>query len=345
MLVRLQYEEVNVHEMARPIILRRFFSPLKDVQKKHERCEEIDDLRRKFFIEVTMVNAPRLCPEEVRIVDAAASILDWQRNGFTRVRGSLSSHPTIEMFFVKNSETGGAMWGNATGQVDITAENVVAWLWDFMSYERMSAHAKEHGDLPRSDVVLESTRSKIMTRTFKLPVGLGISVFENFWVWDRKQEANGDYYYVLSFVPADDEMAKDVKLKSNLSAPRKQLLATPPSTSAASLVRGTSRGVFRVTPLARNICELTLYQTGTLGLGNIPAWALKVRAEAALLLVEKVQERFRRTDRIVDKVSAHPLSPSPYTIISSFLPQTNPSPPVAPQPTLHRRFVRPSQRK
>ncbi len=127
----------------------------------------------------------------------------------------------------------------------------------------------------------------------KFPAALGHRVFENVWVWDKKEEGSGDYYYLLSFSPFEED--------SFLQASEQHLLSSSELESTQSLVKGTTRGAWKVMPITDNICELALIQTAKVG-GNIPKWVSSLKLVSNLLTLERIQKRFRRKDCAVDEV-------------------------------------------
>lgn len=129
----------------------------------------------------------------------------------------------------------------------------------------------------------------------RFPLGIGHRIFENVWVWDKRQESNGEHYYVLSFAPAADEH------EGSQTTPEAGLRARSKTMFAGSFVKGTTRGAWKVKPVAPYICELTLVQTASYG-GTIPTWVSNSKAVTGLLSLKKIQQRFRRPDKAVDKV-------------------------------------------
>ena len=244
--------DLDLTEAVRHKLLLRSFAPLQAAQKRHEQCAAVDDLRLRYFVAVTMAHAPRPSPAEVGLLNEGLAILDTKDVGYTRIRGSLADYPTLALFS-KNEKEG--TWGKCTAQIDTTAENVVAWQWDFLSYNRMLDFKERNGDLPRSEGVIDSCRSKIMRGSKKFPAAVGHRIFENWWVWDKKHESNGDYYFVLSFAPTNEDYSGGTRSE----AWSRSELPNPHSADRYSLfVKGTTRGVLKVIPIARNVCELTL---------------------------------------------------------------------------------------
>ena len=307
MVFRGEYD-ADIPKKNRSIFLKSVFAPLKAAQKMYERCEEIDVSRWKHFVEVVMPNAPRLNPIEVGILDAGQALLEEESSGFARISGSLVAHPTVSLFLKNANEgnEGSEAWGKGIAQVDTAAETAVAWLWEHLSYERVLAHKEENGDLPRSEAVIEYSRCKIIRNVKKLRLGLGHRIFENLFVWDKKQKSDGSNFYLLSFAPADEGDGY-VNAAWSSSALRE---ARSFSNDAATFAKGTTSGAWKVNPIGQNICEVTTIQTMNLGGSRIPGWLPRATLVSGLLAVKRLQMRFRRSDRIVDKVRRFADSPS-----------------------------------
>ena len=293
MIISVAYD-IDLNDASCMKILKQSFAPLKAAQQKYEQCDEVDTRRYHNFVSVTLVTAPSPTPAEVRLLASASALLHesvGQSSGYARIRGSLAAHPTLALFIKSRDKTGGDMWGKGVAQVDTTAELALGWLWTFLSYERTRAHTSAAKNLPRSEADIENSRSKIMTGAKKFPKGLGDRIFENIWVWDKMQESSGAYYYVLTFSPASEHewARKDLEAARNRTS------------SSLSLVKATTNGVYKIRPIAPNICELTLVQCANFG-GKLPAFVADANVAKGLLTLIQIQTRFRRTDRVVDKV-------------------------------------------
>lgn len=298
MAFRGQYE-IDLHEAAHCILLKNVFSPIKSAQKMHEKCDEIDALRRKYFVNVTLANAPQLSPPEAELLAEYSNLLNLGvKSGedgevFARLRGSVIKHPTIAMFGRRDGK--GVVWGKVVGHVDASADVVIAYLWDFMSYGRTRTFYEENGNLLRYEKALENSRSKIMAASKKFPKGVENRFFKNVWVWDRQRPSgggDGDYFaYTLAFGPAEEYALTSLFEKPFEAAEHERAVS----------VRGNMRGVYKVVPVAAGLSETTLIQTADLG-GSIPSWVTTYSLSGHLLAVLKLQDYFRRPDRVVDKV-------------------------------------------
>ena len=119
LVVRSQYD-VNLSEYIKNNILLLCFSSLKLAQLKHERCEEMDQMAQRNFLEVSipLTPAPNLTELELlRKLSMAKSI------EFRRIKGSLNTFPTVQMF-ISTEASGRAAWGKCFGDVDEDVEPV-----------------------------------------------------------------------------------------------------------------------------------------------------------------------------------------------------------------------------
>ena len=107
--------------------------------------------------------------------------------------------------------------------------------------------------------------------------------FENWFVWDKSDQNLDNDVYLIVYGSSNEE-------KSYAS-----------DFSPTGFVKGSARGYYKARSLTSNVCELTMVQHGSLA-GNIPIWIMHLQASKSLLIVEQVQEKYRRSGKIVDKV-------------------------------------------
>jgi hypothetical protein len=72
------------------------------------------------------------------------------------------------------------------------------------------------------------------------------------------------------------------------------------SKDASSAVRGSTRGFWRLMPMAPRVCEVTMVQQRSAG-GTVPVMALNLRLKSSLDVTKRIQDKFQRNKRLVDE--------------------------------------------
>ena len=172
-------------------------------------------------------------------------------------------------------------WGMAVADVDVAASRLCAWLWCFMSHERVDDHIQKNGILLRKEIDVPDSHSKIMCAIQKFPSKLDNRVFTIWWCWRRDPDGS----FTLSFADAREFPLSDVqtKLQNALSS----------NEAVAECVEASTKGFWKVRSLAPNICRATLVQTANLG-GLIPAFIGNTRVKSALKTTVRLQVRRAR---------------------------------------------------
>ena len=223
-----------------------------------------------------------------------------ERSEFRRIRGSLQASPTVQMFSgaERGSDSQTLAWGKCYGDIDESAEMVLAWLWDMCSYQRMDAHRKHNGDLVRRTDASESNRSQTVASENKVSPGLAYRRSETKYSWSKLELGENENKltltgYVIAFEPV-------LFGKAGHRQPNEELKCSENDFSEKSVV-ATTFGLFLLEKIAPRITKMTMVQRVDLG-GDIPYWVMNLGAAHVLSLVNNVQETFRRVDRVVDKV-------------------------------------------
>ena len=274
MVVNAQYDDVDLKDDVRlKLISRHNFAPIKGAQKKHERCDEVDALQRRYFINEVMPKMPATDVKERALIDVALAFnlddSEWQR-----VRGSLKKHPTAQMFVRDASDQ--STWGKAHGDIDDTLKEVFAWIWFGCSYERMQMHQAKYGKLLRvTDATENSSRSQVIAAEYKIAPNFSNRWGETRYTWDTME--SGDV--VVAFEPFAQGGA---------------------GLFTKGAIEGKSTGLYHFTKVAPKITTFTLVQKVDLG-GAVPNWLMKTLVKTVFSLLLRVQERFRRRDKEVDR--------------------------------------------
>ena len=72
--------------------------------------------------------------------------------------------------------------------------------------------------------------------------------------------------------------------------------------SSNKVITGTSTGIYILERVATRITRIIMVQQADIG-GSIPKWLMNTQITFALSIVLAVQEKYRRKDRTIDKVS------------------------------------------
>jgi len=171
-------------------------------------------------------------------------------------------------------------WGKATTTIDTSAENALAWMWDYCSNERLDAVKKLHKN-PREVIKNFSPNHNMISSIKALPWPLSDRQFISENTWTKQDDGT----YVYAFRPPtthefDDNRLVDIgKHKNN------------------KLVRAESKGFCTLTNVGNQKCELTWISHLNVN-GNIPAKVMDLQIPRSLGLVTQLRERFNRDDEI-----------------------------------------------
>ena len=284
----------------RKTVLIGTLSLISFAQEYYDRSSDIDKLKASHFITHSLKYPPPLSPMESQLLDSSVA-LDGDaafHKQFSRMRGSLRTHPLLGAF--ERRVSGDASWSKVVGVVDSSAEQVLAYLWEFMSFHRVEHFLKRNGRLPRYVVPINDSRSKVIVTSAKMPRGTQHRLFESWMTWKaiKKSYSSGgptDVSYVLA-VDTFDKYVELCHQNNDSSASSVQLMTQTRRGNA----KGTRRGYNKIRVLARNVSELTIVTEEALG-GRLPFWVSSFRAEEAIATLQAVQEHFNRNSREVDK--------------------------------------------
>ena len=210
--------------------------------------------------------------------------LEFEKKTWQRIPGTVQD--SVEFF--RKLEAGESAWGKAKGTVDTSSNQVFAWLWHFMSYERLEEHRAKNGDLLRREILVPGSHSKIMIGMQKFPGGLANRIFSIWWTWIRYEDGT----IVLAFADMNEYDAESPAVKAAAD-----LISADAAASKA--VRGSTRGFWRIKPLAPNISSVTLVQQGSVG-GSIPSWVLDKSVKSTLNVLKRLEDKYQRNGAKVD---------------------------------------------
>lgn len=274
-------------------------------QEFFDRSEEIDRLKALSFIVRHLKNPCPLSLMENEVLESCLT-LDTDASfhkSFKRMRGSLRTHPFINAFECNAPGRKQSSWSKVIGVVDTSAEQVLAFLWEFMSFVRLKQFLQRNDSgLVRYELPIDDSRSKIVVDAAKMPRGTTNRIFESWITWkaNRHGYVSSGSSTVNSYVLAVDSFDRYVELckkYSNSSASEVRLMTQ----ARRGYAKGTRRGYYKVQILARNVSELSVVMEESLG-GRLPFWVFTFRAAEAIESLQFVQEHFNRNNEAVDKV-------------------------------------------
>ena len=283
------------------IVLDDLLSLVTLLHTRFARYPAVDAAHHSHFITVTIPRAPPLSGAEDAVmtttIDAA------QQQTWRRIANTVKN-PVATFVASVDAPPGGvdskqekSAWGKAQTHVDVSADAAIAYLWAVNSYDRAAENA---GKTLRANFDVPDSHSKLYARVVKF-TGITNRLFSTWFVWDRNP---ADGSYILAFKPVEEKGSSiaEVHLKKIEESMTKD-------TAAVNAVRATTRGYWRVRPLAENICEITLVQQADLK-GYLPVVIFNTRILSALNALRDIRHKFLRNGKIVD-AEAHAAFPAP----------------------------------
>ena len=142
-------------------------------------------------------------------------------------------------------------------------------------------------------VSIPNSRSMLRSSTKFIGTGLKKRVYSVWFAYSILPGATPETdEYVIAFNNAD--LCPFKKKVNEINA---AVLEHP---LASVCVKGESKGIFRFTPLSKNVCRVTFVGSGSVG-GNIPVFVMNSRVIATLKGLDSMRERFERNGRDVDE--------------------------------------------
>ena len=237
--------------------------------------------------------------------------------------------------YYEKVEGNAGAWGKAVATVDVSATRMMADRWCLNSYENKKSHVERQGaDALREVAQTKDSHSMLSVVLVRFPNPVSNRVFATWFTWRKEPDDS----FTIAFAPledfedkSDDDVAiadfinkqeergereddaneayrKDaeelelmIKERMSKKALLKELYDMIKHDPVASqAVRGTTRGYWRIEPLAPAACRVTCLMQVELG-GSIPTALLNARIFASLNVVQKIQVKFARNGKLVDK--------------------------------------------
>ena len=278
LVIKAQYN-LDLPDKVRENLLKHFFAPLKSAQKLHENCDAVDERARKYLVVEVMRSVPAPTSDELAMINKAMSF-NVDDSTLQRIQGSLQMHPTVHMFigavdFAKTDKK--SRWGKAYGEIDGALDDVFAWIWHTCSYERMLTHREKNGDgLIRKTDASDKSRSQVVAAEIKVGPAIANRRGETKWTWARTK-------------PGEVAVAFEPTVQGGAGR------------FSNGAVEAKLNGLYLFQELAPHITTFT--QVETLDFGSfIPSFLVDTLVRYGFSLTLRLQEKFRRADRVIDKV-------------------------------------------
>ena len=278
----------SLPESALKKFLKRCFAPLQDAQKQYERCSEVDDLNRRHFVSL-LPSVPAPTEREASLLSTSLKYHTLADDTlYKRVRGSLKTYPTLQMF-TRFEPSSDSLWGTSVGDIDETPERVLAWNWHMCSYERVQRHRGANGErLVRQTDAKDDSRTQVYQSEYKMipTIANRSTTLTNSW-FQLDPSVLGREAYAIAFATTQDH--DDGKQQGS------------PHPFSKNAVKVNVAGIYLFERLAPRVTKFTMRQSVDLG-GQVPLWLTNAMAAYILESALEVQNVFRRTDSVVDKV-------------------------------------------
>ncbi|GMI25032.1 hypothetical protein TeGR_g8761 [Tetraparma gracilis] len=251
------------------------------------RSGEVDEAVLGQLTERFLTASTQPSADEAALLDKARAYND---KAWKRLKGSVWE--PVEKWRASAGET--SAWGKAVGSVDAAAARVLAYLWYYESYERKN---KNNADLIRLGIEIPNSHS--MFQLVELNIGAGQKRFyASKWTWCR--ESSGDFIAALTSVQDLPEGEEKAAILTTIEKNK----------SSDAVIVSQSRGLYRISSLAENVCRVTLVAQGTIG-GWVPDQAMKFLIRSTLGIVEDTRDKYERNGKVVDAELRSEFPPPP----------------------------------
>ena len=241
-----------------------------------------------------------------------------KRMNWTRLRdGDLSVKK-----FKKMKEGDPSAWGKASTLVHTTAEQVLAFVWLYCSNLRMKEHQQKDGNLTRqvyepiaTDTVSvpsaqHHTQHIVVQKSMPTPFQPRESNLR--YVWDEINNNNEERSktLIIAFEPAENKHVSVKRVQTAISKLRSKVNKQKSDSSvhptndgeeeqSLGVVQLETKGVWVITPLAQNLCEVT-HVGNFVDKGKIPISLVNAKIGSALNTVAFLKAFYERTGLVVD---------------------------------------------
>jgi hypothetical protein len=155
---------------------------------------------------------------------------------------------------------------------------VLAHLWHLESYERKNR--KNNAILVRLGIEIPNSHS--MFQLVEVNIGAGQKRFYAAkWTWCC--ESSGGFFVAVTSVQDLPEGEEKAAILTTIEKNK----------SSDAVIVSQSRGLYRISSLAENVCRVTLVAQGTVG-GWVPDQAMKFLIRKTLGIVDGIRDKYAR---------------------------------------------------
>jgi hypothetical protein len=211
---------------------------------------------------------------EREIVAQVKSVLTWNELDWKIMKESTIS-VTMSIAFLKGDSIA---YGRAFGIIDTSAEEALAWIWDYCSYERNRIHEFQQGSFqkyPRRITAYHSNshRELLVLKAFAFPVSP--RAFANHQVWLRENDGT----LILAAMPCES-------LPSDIG-----------TLSRKKIIEGRLWAFYRITAINKRQCTVDLIAKTDVR-GAIPPSQANAYIADGLNILQTMSQFFGRDDEL-----------------------------------------------
>jgi len=238
----------------------------------------IDERWRTHFVE-NLLNAPPLTQEENLVVDQLSFLEENLRKKGQRARRTVKTG--IDKFLWRDEDKD---WYAYEVTVDISAQKLLADLFNFGSYTKKQKHKQKYQGLPFSvRTNVGGKRSTFVRYAMHFPPPYKNRVFDNWCIWKEIERESDGKSYIIGVVPLEE-------YHGEVFRPLSEEKFKTASTTYTSIIKS----------LAPNVSRLTKIQTVDTKVNLPNQMKLKLGMEE-LRDANLIQERYLRNGKKVDK--------------------------------------------
>ena len=294
----------------------------------HQHYSSYDHVDRVTYTNfaANLDTCPSPLPHETSLLDTSVY---YANPPTTTLPRSLASHNTVTTSYRVSEEKEGSVWGKAVATIDTAAAQVLAYLFCLDAPGRNLAYVRDGGGFRQVERVgvrsvlccWEDSSSTRNTSTRNTGRSTAHGMHGVWCVWRKEADGSAHDSYTLAVAPIEEypvedeakermtEMMREFVKKNKMGGSNGFKSSSFSSSSSADTTvatgatgaTGGGRGVWRIRRIADNVTEVTYVAQGGFASSDLPVKALMMKIKAALMTVDKLQDRFERNGKLVDE--------------------------------------------
>ena len=233
--------------------------------------EEIIDERMKADFIKNIESPPQQTDAERNQIAKSADLVREITSKARRIAGTVLD--PVEKYL--HQPPGEAVWGLSITKMDVPATTLLAELWCLDTYEKLAYHKSTAIRELYKDI--DGTRGMEFSLSVRLPSGFQSRLFQSWYTWEGRTEADGRKIYIVSYIPLQEYKGTRHEI-----------------TGDQRMVRAGIRGVYIVKELTDNTCEWTWAQQLDLKIKAMTKKLLAFIVWQQLGWVDEMYEKFKR---------------------------------------------------